>query len=88
MKPPIVDSHKLWVVKTEAGVLIEIAAIGGKGVVERAAARGIKVREETIAFHPLYREFVVAGDVIDKATVSEEITNVIYQDMADHPRNT
>jgi hypothetical protein len=85
MKPPIIDSHKLWIVKTEAGELIEIAAIGGKGVIERAAARGLKVREDTIAFHPLYREFAVAVDVIDKATVSEEITTVIYQDMADHP---
>ncbi|MNC61700.1 hypothetical protein D3C75_1116610 [compost metagenome] len=85
MNPPIIDHHKLWVVKTEAGVLIEIAAIGGKGVVERAAARGLKVREETIAFHPLYREFVVACDVIDKKAVADEITDVIYQDMADHP---
>lgn len=85
MRPPIVDWHKLWVVKTEAGDLIEIAAVGGRGVVERAAARGIKVREETIAFHPLYRQFVVAGDVIDKTLISDEISNVIYQDMADHP---
>lgn len=85
MNPPIIDHHKLWVVKTEAGVLIEIAAIGGNGVVERAAARGLKVREETIAFHPLYREFVVAGDVIDRAEISAEITNVIYQDIADYP---
>lgn len=85
MRPPIIDHHKLWVVKTTAGELIEIAAIGGKGVVERATARGIKVREETIAFHPLYRQFVVAGDVIDKTLISDEITNVIYQDIADHP---
>jgi len=85
MNPPIIDWHKLWVVKTADGVLIEIAAIGGKGVVERAAARGLTIREETIAFHPLYREFVVAGDVIDKAEISAEITNVIYQDIADHP---
>ena len=85
MNPPIVDHHKLWVVKTEAGDLIEIAAVGGKGVVERAAARGLKVREETIGFHPLYRQFVVAADCIDKAEIANEITNVIYQDMADHP---
>lgn len=85
MKPPIIDHHKLWVVKTAAGVLIEIAAIGGRGVVERAEARGLKVQEHTIAFHPLYREFVVACDAIDKKAVADEISNVIYQDMADHP---
>lgn len=85
MNPPIIDSHKLWVVKTQSGDLIEIAAIGGKGVIERATGRGLKVREETIAFHPLYREFAVARDVIDRAEVAAEITQVIYQDIADYP---
>lgn len=85
MTPPIIDGYKLWTVTTDCGSVIEIAAVGGKGVLERAAARDISVREQTIGFHPLYRKLIQASDVIDKQLVYDEITNVIYQDIADYP---